>query len=516
MAAHLSKGFNSRDFVACVAILVALLAGKLQIPVGLVGIPSGFWSEIRLWGLLLAAALLLTDMRIRDLRKLQEPALVCFLLLLTYLAARSLFDATIYTPAKQIDLIYLAVQSVLIGFVTLRAHRIQIVAYTTIALALLYFMVALAGQLFESLGSRTNLGMGWGPVGGPITFNRVQFLAFCASMCLAVHTPVRRLVFYTLAALFLFATLASLQKAAILSAYIAVSFAASWLILRRRFASAGILAVVTVVASTAMFGTYGDRLSGRVDRMTTTRSPVEERATVVPPPPSEDPQLPTENIEIPSIPPDTGAQAETAPQASEASEPSEPAEPAEPAEASDPSNFVIEDVAQPKTDFQIEALGVLVRWCVYGGSLAGSSVPKLNCPSFEFTDRTSRLTFWAEAVLGFLRSPVFGLGIASYSVSVPHPDTLLPDNYLYPHNMVFELAYEGGSIALGLLAVALAFAVRASLLSSASIRTRVYTMTFMVFLFVGTMFAGDFYDTRLFWFGAIILGTWKAGERAQA
>lgn len=497
-----------RELLACAAILAAILSGKLQVPVGGLGIEPSIWTEIRLWMLPIGTALLIPEIRSTSVRHLARPVVVCLSILLAYLFGRSFFDVEGGTLAKRIDLVYLFAEIILVSVAVLHAKRIAMLAYTLIGLALVYLAIAVAGQIFPALGSEVNFGLGWGPVGGPITFNRVQFLAFCVAMCLARGSAIRYLVYGALGCIFLFATIASLQKAALLSAALTILFIAAHLLWNRRYIQLASLLFIGLTASTALLSIYGDRLSYRIERLTEPGQGTPDVAAVPQAEILAESAVTPAVIELPEVlPADTGSTVPMKPPA-----PIEVIEP-EPQEVDSPL-FIVPDVPQPTTAFTIDAFTILLRYCVYDHPhVEGNAQPQLSCPAVELNDRSTRLVFWAEAVRAASRSPIVGNGIGSFQVTVVNNSTMRPDTYPYPHNLILEIASEAGAVGVVLLFLALFAAAFAPATSPASVTTRIYVMAFMVFLFLGTMFSGDFYDSRLLWLGAITLTFWKAADK---
>jgi hypothetical protein len=496
---------NFRELLACAAVLTAILAGKLQIPLGRLGIEPSMWGEIRLWSLLAGAALLTPDIIKASIREMARPVVVCLCALLAYLFVRSFFDVSDGTDAKRIDLIYLFAEAILVAVAVSHPRRIAMMAYTILCLAIAYLLIAIAGQIFPSLGSRENFGLGWGPLGGPITFNRVQFLAFCVAMCLATETPRRQIFFAALGSLFLFATMASLQKAAILSAGLTLVFAATHLLWNRRYFQVVGLALIATVASIALMTLYGDRLSYRIERLTEPglATPITQPTPLTAPKDGATLATP-KTIDLPAVlPADTGSAMPDDP----------PEEAAETTTVKPEIAFTVPSPPQPETAFAIDAFSILMRYCVYEHpQIKGQPQPDLICPAAELNDRSTRLVFWAEALRLALDSPIFGNGIASYEVTVPNNSNMRPDTYPYPHNVILEMAAEAGAVGVVLLFIAFAGVLSSPAASPASLTTRVYVMAFMCFMFLGAMFSGDFYDSRLFWFGGIALSFWKTSE----
>lgn len=93
----------------------------------------------------------------------------------------------------------------------------------------------------------------------------------------------------------------------------------------------------------------------------------------------------------------------------------------------------------------------------------------------------------------FEQSPVFGVGIDGYQALVP-----FTRNLAYPHNLVLATMAEGGVVGLALLLAAL-LALLGIAWRGRKKLTVSYSLFAAGFLFITTLFSGDYYDSRLLW-----------------
>lgn len=433
-----------RQGFGVLALLVSVLSGKMAFPVGWLGFESApLWAEARFAALLASALLLMPEIRRMRFHDLLNPTFVCIALLCAYLFARSWWDMGDATTEKRVDYLIIIAQ-LFVGAAAIMAQNTRHdIAAGILFLAGAYLLIAIGGQLFDFMGKATNYGLGWGPVGGPITFNRIQFLAACVALALAASTTrpsTHRIAFALIAAVFLFATIASLQKAAIAAVGVSIFLLSMLLVVTGHWRRAVPLAIIVAVSIAGFVYLYGDRLNGRLT-----------------------------NLSIAS--PGTPVQTDEA------------------------------------ASFYVTEYGVLIHYCSAPTS-ALPAITELPCRTLRYADRTSRLAFVTEAAVGLLESPLLGKGIGNFVITVAHPDTLLPDVYYYPHNLIFEVGFESGLFGMLLLFGALLAVAVIPFRTTAPLSTRSYVSLFMAFLFINTMFAGDFYDSRLLWLGGIALAFW--------
>ncbi|MGO3660811.1 O-antigen ligase family protein [Microbacterium gubbeenense] len=96
-------------------------------------------------------------------------------------------------------------------------------------------------------------------------------------------------------------------------------------------------------------------------------------------------------------------------------------------------------------------------------------------------------------------NPVLGVGLDGYYALQPEQG-----GYEYPHNLLLASAAEGGTIGAILLATAVAVFAFSAWRGSKRHPGALTALVAGVFLFVASMFSGDYYDSRLMWFFLIL------------
>jgi O-antigen ligase len=100
---------------------------------------------------------------------------------------------------------------------------------------------------------------------------------------------------------------------------------------------------------------------------------------------------------------------------------------------------------------------------------------------------SGRVEIYLAGIEAWLRYPIFGGGLGSFSVLSPERDR-------YVHNLFLEVAQEGGVIGLTLFGYAAFETVRFTRLKANAFSVQVVAMLMM--WLVSAMFSGEFYDSR--------------------
>lgn len=390
------------------AVVISVLSGKLGL--------GGELLSVRFIFTVAAVLLLLPELR----RSAFSVPVMVLMTFFAYMLVRSAIAAGTAGAAHQIDFAYLIAQC----FLVLTARDRTVLTYmvaTSLGVCLLYLVAAVIGQIFPNIGSGDKSGLGWGPIGTVITFSRLQFLGFALSLALTAHhrwawLPV---------VVFLYATIASILKAAMLGAGVALLLIVAVLAISRRWKSIAAIAAAFAVAFLAFQVTFVDGAVSRVAKATSTTA------------------QPTE----------TG-------------------------------RFVLS-----------------AEFCTYGEDLV------LNCRTKSFADASGRLIMVAEAMAGFMRNPLFGNGTEAYSVTLIHPQTMLPERHPYPHNIIAETAFSGGLVGLVLLIAAVSGLAWSVGVSASPVVYKAAVLGLMAFILVASLLGGDLYDARLLWLPAIALAS---------
>lgn len=105
----------------------------------------------------------------------------------------------------------------------------------------------------------------------------------------------------------------------------------------------------------------------------------------------------------------------------------------------------------------------------------------------------SRLDYYRTALALLSERPVFGHGVGSWPLLVG-----LPDGRAYPHNMLLEVAVEGGAVGIFLLSLLFWQALRLSRPFSRSLShpMKLIALLSLTYYFFNAMFSGDLPDNR--------------------
>ena len=425
-------------------LAITVFAGKLGLGRLAPALGAGYLTEIRLWALLGAVLLAWRARhRLRDIGR-ALPLAVSLVALCAYLALRGLAGHGPGYEADLVDMAFILAQCALVCMSTRR--QLLVVGAGAIALALLMFILAVAGVGDEALN-----GDGWGPIGGPTTFYRIEFLAACLCWA-ALHRPGwQRWILAGLAGVFLFGTVASLSKIALPGAVLVLAGLTLQALWRRDLPRAAWIVGTTVLSVALWQATMAEAMHNRVARALDTvgeHEPVQKHLLN---PERKSPQ----HVSIP------GSRA----------------------------------TLRIGTDFHI-----LTQYCVSRpkAEAAGAPVDTV-CTQGELFDRSSRLLFAAVALTDLAASPVWGLGPDRFRMQMPNLKTGEIETYTYPHNLVLEVAHAGGLVGALLLLVALGLVARALLQSGLRHPAVAALAGAALFLLLSALVSGDFYDSRLIW-----------------
>lgn len=444
-------------------LALSIVVGKLRLPLSGLGIESNPVLDVRLISTLLAVGLFAPSLRHFEYRRALNPALWTLLAFIAYMVLRSFLDPSAAGHMKQVDMAYVAVQAVMVCMVmTQRDTRIAF-GLALVAFAAAYLFANLADKLIHFTGPEANVGLGWGPIGTAVTFNRIMFVGACASFIFAFSTPRGRWVFLLLATLFLYGGLASLQKAA--AAFYVLSMAGAFGILLasrawRPLLLSGAAAAVALVAFSLVYGGhFVDRLELSVASRAVVGATLATPLEVAPSPLGEEYRVL-------------------------------------------PEYGITHEVTTRPTQFTVSG-----EYCVFEQNPASGAFDVV-CRDRTIVDRTSRPVLFLEALRGFLNSPLIGNGMGSYEVYMINEEHLRPDRYSYPHNLFFEVAYEGGGLGVALVAISVLAAVVFAFRNPKPLPVDAFGWAFITFMAFSSQFSGDLYDTRLFWLAALCLISW--------
>lgn len=478
----LSRIITRRDLLGTSIFVIGALSGKLAATKFLGDVFPSWLLEVRLWTTVAAAILLLPFASSVRWNRWNAYTFGSVVVLAAYLIARAPIGASALTTAKVVDLIYLIVLCYLMLIVASDTVRMTVCGATVLAACMVLFLLALTG-----IAANPELnGAGWAAIGGPLTFYRLEFLGFSCALWIFLRKECHPAVGIGLLGIFLFATLASLSKAAAGAATIVLLVLVAGLIAQRNWRP---LAAVVLVSAVVFAGWHAFLASSFYVR--TTAAFTSQQTT----PSTQDFAALEKRFRI----------VDSLPESEAIGQPDEAAHKAEPGGNPQP--------LRDKDDFLVPGFSFLTqfRWCALEDASKPDGKATVTCHKKTLIDKSQRLFFLFKA----LETPtLFGHGIANFNVLALNPGVgYRLEQYDYPHDVVFELLYEAGFIAVGLLAVALMFSVAAYFHFAPRQPSILALGVFGLFIFISALAAGDFYDFRLFWFTALTWSTFAGPRR---
>jgi hypothetical protein len=449
---------------ACVFLLfVSIFSGRFSFVRFADEFARADWLQLRFWFTALAALGWVVLHRLGgEVQRGVDKQLVVWLSLVAVFYACVLVNTLalgdpISAPQHVTDIVITAIQVFLI--IQIVRSEADLVWFARIAevLAVVLFLFCMAG-----FGNPDLNGAGWAPFGGPITFYRIQFLAFCCALYLFARGRGRATFFHLLvAAIGLFSALASLSKVALVGSLVAVAVLVFGLLSTRRWSQA--LVVGLTVGLTLLAFTYlrGEILAARVNEAV------------------EKPRAGVLNCEVPAA----------------------------------ERNWAIGVIRRIQSGEAVR-LADLPAWqqrCIRA-LVSGDAEKRPLAAILEdlsrmiiYQDRTGRARLWAHAWELFRSSPWFGVGIGNYGFEEINQYTKEIQLYRYPHNIVLELAATMGAIGLSLFALL-------TFISLVLLQHRVmahpallYAMAYPLFILVTALAGGDYFDFRVFWLFTLIV-----------
>lgn len=462
-----------RDLLGTAFFVTAAISGKLAATKLLGDVFPSWLLEIRLWATIAAAGLLLPLASSIRWNRWNAYTFGSIFILVAYLILRAPFGATDLTALKVVDLIYLVILCYLMLIVASDAARLAICGATILIASGVLFVLALTG-----VATNPGLnGMGWAAIGGPLTFYRLEFLGFSCALWVILRNKYYPAVGIILLGIFLFATLASLSKAAYGGTIIVLLVLAAGLIAQRNWRPLATLVIISFLVFAGWHTFLASNFYTRTNAAFSSQQPA---------PTEEDFAKIEKRYQFSSSSDEAGAD-----QISGSTETWGKA-------TSDKRRLSKNNFLAPGFSFLTE-----FRWCVLDNP-KGTEQATVTCHKKTIMDRTQRLFFLFKA----LEAPtLFGHGIANFRVLALNPgEGYRLEQYNYPHNVVVELLYNAGIIGLGLLIVALVFSVAGFFRFIGREPALLALGGFGIFIFLSSLAAGDFYDFRLFWFVAL---TWS-------
>lgn len=323
-------------------------------------------------------------------------------------------------------------------------------------LAGLFFALALVG-----VGNPDLNGPGWAPFGGPITFYRIEFFAFCASWYLASksHSKYGKLIHLLVGATALYSTLASLSKIAYGATYIILAYLVYNFLVKKNYKEAMRICVLGFFVLVFFSIFHGEVLKMRINKIVD----IEEKKIDSFSDSGETSFVPGDIKKIYS------------------------------------NNLSFNDL----DDKQKEKMLVL-------GAYFKESYPNFKEEFASFIrgidryvimlDASTRLRMLVKGYELFKKEKLFGVGVGNYSyteLSYRAPDGR--ETYRYPHNVLLELLATTGVVGFALFLVALfiCFVIFGQLVTFSSL---MIFQGYLLFFLLSALFAGDLLDFKVFWF----------------
>ncbi len=470
-------------YLGMALVFVAIFSGKFSFDRFVAETSRTPWLELRIWASVLACAVAFFliyrgHLKIPAFRKELLLGLAFIVLLHGYFIVNAVLIGDVTRQAEYIlDFSLLLLWAFLVVFYFRSQADLIVFSIIAEAVALTLFILALLGW-----GNPDLNGEGWAPLGGTITFYRIEFLAFCAGLYLSTLTTATysKGIHLMVAGIGLFSALASLSKAAFIAAFCVALVAIFNLLSVKQYQRAAGIATITCAVFFGFFWIKGDLLQNRVERATgstLTVRPAEPAvcpAGITPPPWSLLHAYSTRILEKIQL-----------------------------QQAISIDDLTEEERTQLRTLWQVFKKDDLPHYLAdlkpFLLSINGIVVLK---------DGTTRLPMALTAWDAFVPHKWFGIGVGNYIYQGFNSCTDVIDIYRYPHNIILEILATTGLFGIVLfLGAVFYFQVllrRYFLRDSASICLAGYGM----FIIITALFAGDIYDFRLYWYiGLIILVT---------
>ena len=124
-------------------------------------------------------------------------------------------------------------------------------------------------------------------------------------------------------------------------------------------------------------------------------------------------------------------------------------------------------------------------------------------------DKSDRIPMVIEAVKLFRENPIWGAGPNAFYVKKGLSYIKEDPYYRYPHNVVLELLVLGGAVMGSAFLIAVVGPLIPALREIYHNNQVMALSTFMIIILVQSMVGGDLYDSRLFWFVALLIPVFK-------
>jgi O-antigen ligase len=457
--------------VGClVALFVAIFSGRFSFVRFADELARSDWLQLRFWFSALAlagwAALQRHGDRSSRLRLGAELIiwLALFFLLYAYLLANVVVLGDASSVAGQItDIAITATQAWLIIQIVRSETDLAWFARIAEGVGVVLFILCLAG-----FGNPDVNGASWAPFGGPITFYRLEFLAFCCALYLyAREGEPLPLLHLLVAAIALFSTLASLSKTALFSAVIAAALILFWFVSVRRWRQALLVGVTVAIALSAFASLRGKIMAARVNEAVETPIALlgDEQAGRRDWPVAVLRRIQAgENVRFADLP-----------------------------------AWQQRYIRAVVTDDNLDKLPLPAIL---------ENVNRL----VIYQDSTARARLWSEAWFLYRSSPWIGVGIGNYLIEDINRYSKEIELYRYPHNIVLEMAAFTGTVGVVLFSLLALHSLVCVTRRAMKQPALVCAMAYLVFVLATALSSGDYFDFRVFWLFALLVLAATAGR----
>lgn len=458
----LSRSYLSRYLIF--SLFVAIFSGYYSFDRLFSFQTSSLFTEFRFWGLFVCLLLLVIIFNMPRVTSKNLPGefiALPVLILLFYgvVVLNSLvLGNTIDRSDNVIDSFYVAVLILLTLFII--KNRKDLIVFTVIAelIGLALFVLVIAGiENPEVRNAR------WSPIGGVITFYKLEFLACCAALYLfSIETNIRlKIIHLIIAVVTSFAALMTLSKAPLVGMLSVITFISIWLLSKNDYSRLLVVWLVFVLSLALFYIFGGENFETRLNQLEAKHQDSVNGPGVKHP---DTPLTLSELIDIKKY---------------------------------NDKDLKFEDLGQEQKE-KIKAIATVIGDGApdYKNDLQGFI--RYNDRLLLLYDRSYRSQLLAYSVHLSSIDRWKGIGAGNYSY-LGFTSSGITAEHKHPHNILVEIFVEFGLI--GLLLFGTAILVTLSLLLRVLIResSALYLVAYVLFLFVTSMFSGDLYDFRLFW-----------------
>lgn len=437
---------------------------------------SSFLTEFRFWGLSVCLLLLLiifSKLRLISHKPSGEYFLLPVIILLFYGVVVSNV-IVLGNPSSMsdnlVDAIFVAVLVVLTLFIIKNKRDLVVFAVIAEVIGLALLVLVIAGIDNPEVKNAR-----WSPIGGVITFYKLEFLACCAALYLSsIETnPKLKIIHLTIAVITSFASLMTLSKAPLIGMLAVIGFISTWLVSKNEFPRLLVVWLVFILSLAFFYLFGGENFESRLNALKAKHQDTVNRPSAKHP---DTPLTLSELIDIKKF---------------------------------NDTDLKFEDLDQDEKE-KIKAIATIIGDGApdYRNDLQGFI--RYNDRLLLLYDRSYRSQLLAYSVHLYSTDVWKGIGAGNYSY-LGFTSSGNTAEHKYPHNILVEILVEYGLV--GLLVFGLAFLVTSSLLLRVLIRetSSLYLVAYVLFLFVTSMFSGDLYDFRLFWLiSAVIVAAYSS------